>query len=168
MYTVVTFVQILSVLRGFVSKGLFTWTQAGPVRRARKSRWDDFYSTFIWNVLPHFNQKVYVAGKTLFDQVVFTTNNDLKPLCRTKQSWLKKTLCRLAGLAHLRVFIWKIFISHKSGFSGKSSGISPRRSGSLLMWTHYIFIRVSLRKVRSHLGQLARLTEQAHLHINSP
>ena len=30
---------------------------------------------------------------------------------KTKQSWLKKTLSHLAGLAHLRVFIWKIFIS---------------------------------------------------------
>ena len=50
----------------------------------------------------------------------------------------------------------------------KSSEISPRRAGSLLILTHYIFIRVSLRKVRSHLGELARLSEPAHLHMNSP
>ena len=31
-----------------------------------------------------FNQKVcYVAGKRLFDQVVFTITNDVKPSCRT-------------------------------------------------------------------------------------
>ena len=27
--------------------------------------------------------KVYVAGKRLFDQVVFTINSDVKPPCRT-------------------------------------------------------------------------------------
>ena len=85
---------------------------------------DDFYLTFMWNLLSQFNQKVcYVAEKRLFDKVVFTINSDVKPLYRTmflyclinirktKQSWLKKTLSHLAGLAHLRVFIWKIFIS---------------------------------------------------------
>ena len=45
-----------------------------------------------------------------FHQAVFTINSDVKPLCRTyvliaKQSWLKKTLSRLAGSAHLRMFI---------------------------------------------------------------
>ena len=45
---------------------------------------DDFLSTFIWNLLSQFNQKVcYVAGKRLFDRVVFTINSDVKPLCRT-------------------------------------------------------------------------------------
>ena len=29
-------------------------------------------------------------------------------------------------------------------------------------------MRVSLRKVRSHLGKLARLTEPAHLHMKAP
>ena len=60
------------------------------------------------------------------------------------------------------------FSSRLGGISAKSSEISPRRAGSLLIWTHYIFIRVSLRKVRSHLGEKARLTEPAHLHMNSP
>ena len=55
-----------------------------PVRRVSSPRRDDFYSTFIWNFLPQFNQKVcYVAGKRLFDQVVFTINSDVKPSCRT-------------------------------------------------------------------------------------
>ena len=54
-------------------KGLFIWRWAGPVRRAGWPRWDDFYPTFIWNLLSQFNQKVcFVAGKRLFDQVVFT------------------------------------------------------------------------------------------------
>ena len=59
-------------------------------------------------------------------------------------------------------------LSSLGGISAKSSEISPRRAGSLLLLTHYIFIRVSLRKVRSHLGELARLSEPAHLHLNSP
>ena len=45
---------------------------------------DGFYPTFIWNLLSQFNQKVcYVAMKRLFDQAVFTIDNDVKPLCRT-------------------------------------------------------------------------------------
>ena len=45
---------------------------------------DNFYPTFTWNLLSQFNQKVcYVAGKRLFDQVVFTINSDVKPSCRT-------------------------------------------------------------------------------------
>ena len=51
-----------------LSKGLFIWRWAGPVRRASAPRWDDFYRMFIWNLLSQFNQKVcYVAGKRLFD-----------------------------------------------------------------------------------------------------
>ena len=65
-------------------KRLFIWKWAGPVRRAGSPRWDNFYLTFIWNLLSQFNQKVCsVAGKRLFDQVVFTINNDVKPSCRT-------------------------------------------------------------------------------------
>ena len=75
--------------------------------------------------------------------------------CSYKLYYLKKTLSRLAGLAHLRVFIWKIFIS------AKSCEISPRRTGSS-------YERIILRKARSHLGELARLTEPAQLHMNSP
>ena len=70
------------------------------------------------------------------------------------------------------------FSSRLGGISAKSSEVSPRWAGSLLIWTHYIFVRVSLRKVRfffffsiwvrSHLGEIARLTEPAHLHMNSP
>ena len=41
-----------------------------------------------------------------------------------------KTLSHLAGLAHLRVFIWTIFIS-PSEIPAKSSEISPRRANSL-------------------------------------
>ena len=38
----------------------------------------------VWNLLSWFNQKVcYVAGKRLFDQVIFTINSDVKPSCRT-------------------------------------------------------------------------------------
>ena len=43
-----------------------------------------FFPTFIWNLQSQFNQEVcYVAGKRLFDQVVFTITNDVKPSCRT-------------------------------------------------------------------------------------
>ena len=106
----------------FLIKGLFIWRWTGPVRQASSTRWDHIYPTFIWNLLPQFKQKVcYIAGKKLFDQVVFIIDSDAKPsyrtnvlilfnIWKTKQSWLKKSLSHLAGLAHLHVFIWKIFI----------------------------------------------------------
>ena len=53
------------------------------VRRASSPRLDDFYPTFTWNILTQLNQKVYVAGKRLFDQVVFTISSDVKLSCRT-------------------------------------------------------------------------------------
>ena len=57
---------------------------AGPARRSGSPRWDDFYPTFIWNILFRFNQKVcYVAGERLFDQAFFTINSDIKLSCRT-------------------------------------------------------------------------------------
>ena len=41
-------------------------------KRAGSPGWDDFYPTFIWNLLSQFNQKVYyVAEKRLFEQVFF-------------------------------------------------------------------------------------------------
>ena len=46
---------------------------------ASSPRRDDFYPTFIWNLLSQF---FYVAGKRLFDQVVFKINSDVKPSCR--------------------------------------------------------------------------------------
>ena len=49
-------------------------------------------------------------------------------------------------------------ISSRLGrISTKSSEISLRRTGSLLIWTHLYFYKSFLRKVRSHLGELARL-----------
>ena len=43
-----------------------------------------FFPTFMWNLQSQFNQEVcYVAGKRLFDEVVFTITNDVKPSCRT-------------------------------------------------------------------------------------
>ena len=60
------------------------WRWVGPVRRAGSPRWDDFHPTFICNLLPQFNQSVcYIAGKGLFDKVVFSINSDVKPSCRT-------------------------------------------------------------------------------------
>ena len=90
-------------------EGLFIWRWAALFRWASLPRWDDFYPTFILTLLWQFNQRVcYVTGKRLFDQVVFL--NCLINIWKTKQSWLKKTLSCLAELAHLCVFIWKIFI----------------------------------------------------------
>ena len=58
----------------FHCKGLFIWRWTGPVKRTGLLRWDDIYPTFTWDLLSQFNQKVcYVAGKTLFDQIFFTT-----------------------------------------------------------------------------------------------
>ena len=80
---------------------------------------------------------------------------------KKKQSWLKETLSRYPALPDWSTYACSYgrFSSCLGGISEKSSEISPRRAGSLLIWTHYIFVRVSLRKVRSHLGELARLTE---------
>ena len=65
-------------------RGSSYWSELGPVRRAISPRWDDFYPTFIWNLLSLFSEKVcYAAGKRLFDQVAFTINSDVKLLCRT-------------------------------------------------------------------------------------
>ena len=77
-------VNLFSLIHFGSFKGLFILKRAGPVRRAISPRWDDFYPTFLWNLLSLFNEKVcYVAGKRLFDQVVFTINSDVKLLCRT-------------------------------------------------------------------------------------
>ena len=57
---------------------------ACPVRQAGSPRCDDFYPTFMGNLLSQFNQNGYVTGKILFDQVVFTINNDVRPSCRTE------------------------------------------------------------------------------------
>ena len=56
--------------------------------------------------------------------------------------------CRAGPLARVHK---ENFISPRWDLA-KLSKISPRRAGSLLIWTHYIFIRVSLRTVRSLLG----------------
>ena len=65
------------------------------VRQASSPCRDDFYPTFIWNLLSQFNQNAAVfyvcyvchvcdvAKKGMLDQVVFTINSDVKPSCRT-------------------------------------------------------------------------------------
>ena len=161
---------------------MFIRRQAGRVRWARSPRWDCFYRTFIWNLLSQFKQKVcYVDGKKLFDQVVFTINSDVKPLCRTnliilsnwylknKRSWLLiiENYSAMPGWLTCACSYGKCS-SCLGGISSKSREISPGWAGSLLIWTHYIVIRVYLRKVRSHLGEPACLTKPAHLHMSSP
>ena len=47
-----------NILVWFMFKGLFIWMWTGPVRWTSSPRWDDFYPTFIWNLLSWFNQKV--------------------------------------------------------------------------------------------------------------
>ena len=48
-----------------------------------------FYPTFIWNLLSQYNQKVcYVARQRLFDQVVFTITNGVKPIMQNKCSYI--------------------------------------------------------------------------------
>ena len=59
------------------------------------------------------------------------------------------------------------FSSRLGGISAKSSEIPSSeipRAGSLLIWTH--FYKSFLRKIRSHLGKLARLTGPGQLNIN--
>ena len=70
----------------------------------------------------------------------------------------------LAGLAHLCLFIWKIFISPWWD-PDKWSAILPRRVTLLLTWTH-CFSKSFLKKVRSHLRAPAHLTGPVHFHMN--
>ena len=57
--------------------------------------------------------------------------------------------------------LYRKFSSRLGGISAKSSEISPKLAGSLLIWIHVYFHKSFLRKVRSHLGNLARLTGSA-------
>ena len=41
------------------SRGPFIWRCVGLVRRASSPRWDDFYPTFIWNLLSQFKKCFY-------------------------------------------------------------------------------------------------------------
>ena len=74
-------------------------------------------------------------------------------------------LSHLAGLAHLRVSIWKIFISPRRD-PGKIKG-DPTQAGWLTSLMNTYFYKSFLRKVGSHLGEPARLTGPAHLYMNS-
>ena len=135
----------------------------------------------------YFNQKVcYAAGKdqaVLSFWVFFTINSDVKPwetnywqksssfvqnkLSYIKQSWLKKTLSHLTRLAHLCVFIRKIFISPRWD-PGKIKW-DPTLAGWLTSHMNTLYFYTSfLKKVRSYLGEPAHLTGPAHLHMNSP
>ena len=80
---------------------------------------------------------------------------------KTKRSWLKKTLSRLAGLTHLLVFLQKISFR----LDGISAKFSETHLDELARFSYECII--FLRKVRSHLGELARLTRSALLHMNS-
>ena len=62
---------------------------------------------------------------------------------------------------------YETFSSRLCGILTKSNEISPRRAGLLLIWTHLYFYKSFLRKMRPLLGELARLTEPARLHMNS-
>ena len=73
-------------------------------------------------------------------------------------------ISHLAGLAHLRVFIWKIFT-----WVGSRQNQVRSHLGWLTSHMNTLYIYKSfLRKVRSHLGEPARLIGPAHLHMNSP
>ena len=74
-------------------------------------------------------------------------------------NWLKKTLSHLAGLAHLRVFIWKIFIS--SRWNPSKIKWDPTMVGSRTshMNTSY-FYKGFVKTVRSKAGEPVHLTGQ--------
>ena len=114
------------------------------------------YSYWIF-YLSSIRKFVMSLKKRLFVQVVFTINVDVKPLYRTNVLIFYPAV---PGWPTCACSYGK-FSSRLGEISAKSSEISPRWAGSLLIWTYYIFIRVSLRKVRSHF-------EPAHLHMNSP
>ena len=77
-------VKFTNIQKNWTKEHIFFFQFDFFPRRASSPRWDDFYTTFIWNLISQFNQKVfYAAGKRLFDQVVFTIKSDVKPSCRT-------------------------------------------------------------------------------------
>ena len=117
-------------------------------------------------------------SKRLFDQVVFTIINDvshhagqillyyLNSIWKTKQSWLKKIPSQLARVAYLRVFIWRIFIFLR--LDPWKIKWEPTQVGWLTSHMNTLYFYKSfITKVRSHLGELARLTGSANLHMNS-
>ena len=72
-------------------------------------------------------------------------------------------LSHLAGLAHC-VCSYGNFSSHLGGIPAKSSEIAPRQAWLTSHTNVLYFYKNFLRKVRSHLGEPARLTGLAHLH----
>ena len=119
------------ILQKMMIEGLLIWRWTGPVKRAGSPRWDDFYPTFTWILLSQLNHRnIMVQSKSLlcrwkkivwssifYNKVTWSHYAEqmflycLINLWKVKQKWLKKMLSHLAGLVHLRVFIWKIFIS---------------------------------------------------------
>ena len=92
---------------------------------------------------------------------------DIGKNCKTHTCTLEKNLSHLAGLAHLRMFIWTVLIS---------PGWDPSKIKCYHTWAGWLtshmntlcFYRSFLKKVRSHLGQATHLTRPVHLHMSSP
>ena len=84
---------------------------------------------------------VLVPHRVLGSGSSFSGMPYLMNIWKKERNWLRKTLSHLAGMAYLRALIWKIFISPRWDV-GKTKW-DPTSAGSLLIWTHSIFIRVS-------------------------
>ena len=134
------------------------WADQG--KWAASPMWNDFYSAFWWNLLSHFKQRVcFVTGKILVCLKHFKQKKVRNKLLRNSEKQItakiriiyteqillyyliniKETLFHLAELAHLCMFIWKIFISPRWG--------SPQN------------------QVRSHLGGLAHFSYEPILFL---
>ena len=102
------------------------------VRQSKSSRGCSYWGELAWLgglarlgemvFIPRSYGIFYLSSIKKFVKKIDQINSDVTPSCRTnvlilfnylksKTKLLKETLSHLAGLAHLRVFIWKIFIS---------------------------------------------------------
>ena len=97
----------------------------------------------------------------LFDQIIFTINSDVKPSCRTNvlilANWHLKSKTKP---------IKEIFSPPQGGIP--ADFVRFHLGGQAhFSYEQIMLLQEFLRKVRSHLGELACLTRPAHLHINS-
>ena len=106
-------------------QGLFIWRWADPVRRAS---WDDFYSTFIWNLLSHFNQKfVMLLEKDFCNKQWRKAIIQINVLILLRACSYGGELARLSGLARLSEISPSLRNSYKNIMYSYEKWASPPR-----------------------------------------
>ena len=155
------------------------------VRWAGSPRWNDLYPRFIWNLLYHYNQKVcYVPGKRFisFKFLRIFYNKQLHKAVRNKLwqnfgSFEKKKKNNLTKENAIPpCWAGRLVCVHMEKFSSHLGGIplseikwDLTQAGCLTSHMNTLhFYRTVLKKVRSHLDELANLIWPDHLHMNAP